>query len=112
MGTGVEGTEVHQLGAGGASKTCCTATAKAHGTRALGIAGTVVMARTGGTWVHLLLTRGALVAYRAETRHRGTVMLSVTYELGIAREGKRSVENVTHKFSLLNLSDCGVQRPI
>lgn len=61
VGTGVQGTEVHQLAACGASEACCAATAKSQGTRALCIACTVVMTGAGGTRVHLLLTCSTLV---------------------------------------------------
>ena len=60
MGTGVEGTEVHQLGTGWAGEAGSTAAAKVQaGT--LGEAAPVVVAGAGGTWVHPLFTHTALI---------------------------------------------------
>lgn len=61
VGTGVQGTEVHQLGACGACEACCAATAKPQGAGALSVARPVVVTGAGGARVHLLLTRCALV---------------------------------------------------
>lgn len=62
MGAGVQGAEVHQLGARGAGEARCAAAAEAQGAGALGVAGPVVVTGAGGARVDLLLTRSALVA--------------------------------------------------
>lgn len=65
VGTGVEGTEVDQLGAGGASEAGGAAAAEAEaGT--LGVAAPVVVTGAGGTGVDSLLTRAALISLWAE----------------------------------------------
>lgn len=63
MSTGVEGAEVDELSTGGASEAGGAAAAEAQRPRALGVTRPIVMARTGRTWVHLLLTCGALETF-------------------------------------------------
>lgn len=64
VGAGVQGAEVDQLTTCGAREARCAATAKPQGAGALGVAGAIVMAGTGGTRVHLLLTGGALITWQ------------------------------------------------
>lgn len=73
MGTGVQGTEVHELGTRRAGEACCAAAAKAQGARPLCIACSIIVTGAGGTGVHLLLTCSTLESCRsgkAETRVR------------------------------------------
>lgn len=62
MGAGVQGTEVHQLGACRAGEACCAATAEPQGAGALGIACPIIVTGAGGARVHLLLAGSTLVA--------------------------------------------------
>src|SRR4029434_3745982 len=62
--TGLECAEVHQLGAGGACEALGAGAAEAQSRDScLGHAAAVVMARTGGARIHLLLTEAALVTW-------------------------------------------------
>lgn len=70
VGTGVQGTEVHQLGACRAGEACCAATPKPQGARALGVACPIVVTGAGGTRVHLLLTCSTLVTCKSGTVRR------------------------------------------
>lgn len=71
VGTGVQGTEVHQLGTSGTGEARCAATAEPQGARALSVACSIIVTGAGGTRVHLLLTCSTLVTCKrskAETR--------------------------------------------
>lgn len=67
VSAGVQGTEVHQLGAGGSCEPCCAATSKPQGAGALGVACPVIVTGAGGTRVHLLLTCSTLVSFGTVT---------------------------------------------
>lgn len=60
MGTGIQGTEVHQLGTCRAGEACGAATAKTQGAGTLCVARPVIVTGAGGTRIHLLLTCSTL----------------------------------------------------
>lgn len=62
MGARVQGTEIHQLSAGGASEARRAAAAEAQGPGALRVAGGIIVTGVGGTRVDLLLTRSRPIA--------------------------------------------------
>lgn len=70
VSAGVQGTEVHQLGAGGSCEPCCAATSKPQGAGALGVACPVIVTGAGGTRVHLLLTCSTLVTCERAEREQ------------------------------------------